>query len=167
MFQGILLIILGILAVAFPLPASVAVEQVFAAVLLIAGGYALAAALGRSGGSAWHRAIGAIWAVLTLVAGSLLVFKVVAGLVMLTTLMIAYFAAQGVLAVVGAFRFRGHGAFWVMLLSGVVSLLLAWVIFRDLPFSAASTLGLLFGINLIFSGAYFLSMAQALRSLRG
>lgn len=166
MFQGVLLIVLGVLAVAFPVPASVALEQVFAAVLLIAGGYALAAALGRGAGGTWHRILGAIWAVLTLVTGLLLVFKIIAGMLMLTILMVAYFAAQGVVTIAGALRFRGHGGFWMMLLSGVVSLLLAWVIYRELPVSAASTLGLLFGINLIFVGAYFVSMAQAIKSLR-
>ena len=50
-----------------------------------------------------------------------------------------------------------------MLLSGAVSLLLAWVIFRGFPETAAWTLGLLFGINLVFTGAFFISMASAIK----
>lgn len=166
MFQGILLVILGALAIAFPLPATVAIEQVFAALLLIVGGYSLAASIGRKDGSMAQRIISALWALLTLVTGLLLVFKIIAGIYMLTVLMVAYFAAQGIVTILASFKFRGHGTFAIMLLSGFVSLLLAWVIFRELPQSAASTLGLLFGINLVFTGMFFISMASALKDER-
>lgn len=155
--------VLGAFAVVFPLPATVVVEQFFAALLLIAGGYALAAAIGRKGSGTFHRVVSALWALLTLVTGLLLVFKVVAGIYMLTVILAAYFAAQGIVTLIASFKFRASGAFLLMILSGLVSLLLAWVIYRDLPVSAASTLGLLFGINLIFTGAFFISMASALK----
>jgi uncharacterized membrane protein HdeD (DUF308 family) len=51
----------------------------------------------------------------------------------------------------------------MMLLSGVVSLVLAWMIFSGFPGSAVWLLGLLFGINLIFTGAFFISMSSALK----
>lgn len=164
LFQGILLIICGALAITFPLFATIAVEQVFAALLLIAGGYALAAALGRKGGGALHRLVSILWAILTLVTGLLLVFKVVAGIAMLTLLLAAYFAAQGIVTLISAFKFSGTGAFWMMLLSGVVSLILAWMIYSGFPSTAAWVLGLLLGINLIFTGAFFIAMSSALKS---
>lgn len=164
MFEGILLVALGVLSIIFPLVATIAVEQVFAALLLIAGGYALAAALGRKGQGAAHRFVAILWAILTLVTGGLLLFQFVAGILALTLLMAAYFAAQGIVTIFGAFRFRGHGAMWMMLLSGVVSLVLAWMIFSGFPNTAQWMLGLLLGINLIFTGAFFIAMSMALRS---
>lgn len=163
LFQGILLVVLGALAIAFPLPATVAIEQVFAAALLIAGGYSLAMALGSKSAGASQRIISALWALLTLVTGLLLVFKIVAGIETLTVLLVAYFAAQGIVTIIASFKFRGHSTFAIMLLSGAVSLLLAWVIFRGFPQTAAWTLGLLFGINLVFTGAFFISMASAIK----
>ena len=55
---------------------------------------------------------------------------------------------------------------WLMILSGIVSLVLAWMIFSGFPGSATWLLGLLFGINLIFTGFYFLSMSSTLRAPR-
>ena len=163
MFQGILLVICGALAIAFPLLSTIAVEQIFAALLLIVGGYALAAALGQKSSGAIHRLVAILWAVLTLVTGLLLLFKIGAGVLTLTILLAAYFAAQGIVTIFGAFKFAGTGAFWMMLLSGIVSLVLAYMIFSGFPGSAAWLLGLLFGINLIFTGAFFLAMSSALK----
>ena len=166
LFQGILLIVLGALAIAFPLLGTIVVEQLFAALLLIAGGYALAAALGRKDSGTASRVVSGLWAILTLVTGLLLMFQVSAGMLTLTILLAAYFAAQGLVTVLAAFKFSGTGTMWLMLLSGIVSLVLAWMIFSGFPGSAASMLGLLFGINLIFTGFFFLSMSSTLRAPR-
>jgi uncharacterized membrane protein HdeD (DUF308 family) len=163
LFQGILLVVLGALAITFPLIATVAVEQLIAAFLLIAGGYALASAFGRKEESTLQRIVSGLWSILTLVTGLLLMFQVAAGMLTLTVLLGAYFAAQGIVTIVASFKFAGTGTFWMMLLSGLVSLVLAWMIYSGFPGSAAWLLGLLFGINLIFTGAFFISMASALK----
>lgn len=163
LFQGILLIVFGALAIAFPLLGTVVVEQLFAALLLIAGGYALAASLGRKESGTASRVVSGIWAVLTLVTGLLLMFQIGAGVLTLTLLLASYFAAQGIVTLIAAFRFSGTGTMWMMLLSGAVSIVLAWMIFSGFPGSATWLLGLLFGINLIFTGFYFLSMSSTLR----
>lgn len=165
-FQGILLIICGALAIGFPLFATIAIEQVFAALLLIVGGYALAAALGRKSGGMVHRVVSILWALLTLGTGLLLVFEIVAGTAMLTILLASYFAAQGIVTILGSFKFRGSASFWMMLLSGAVSLLLAWMIFSGFPSTAGWVLGLLLGINLIFTGAVFISMFISMSAAR-
>lgn len=162
MFQGLLLIVLGACAITFPLLATIAVEQFFAALLLIAGGYALAAALGRKSSGASHRVVAILWSILTLVTGLLLVFKIGAGILTLTLLLASYFAAQGIVTIIGAFKFSG-GVLWMMMLSGIVSLVLGWMVFSGFPGSATWLLGLLFGINMIFTGAYFIAMSSALK----
>jgi len=163
MFQGFLLIVLGACAITFPLLATIAVEQFFAALLLIAGGYALAAVLGRKSAGSAHHVVAILWSILTIVTGLLLVFKIGAGILTLTLLLASYFAAQGIVTILGAFKFGGTGAFWMMLPSGVVSLVLAYMIFSGFTGSAAWLLGLLFGINLIFTGAFFIAMSSALK----
>lgn len=164
MFQGILLIVLGALAIAFPLFGTIVVEQLFSALLLIAGGYALAASLGRKESGVASRVVSGLWAVLTLVTGLLLLFKIGAGILTLTILLAAYFAAQGLVTIIASFKFSGTNTMWFMLLSGVVSLVLSWMIFSGFPGSAAWMLGLLFGINLIFTGFFFISMSSTLKA---
>ena len=164
MFQGILLIVLGALAIAFPLLGTIVVEQLFAALLLIAGGYALAASLGRKESGTASRVVSGLWAVLTLATGLLLMFQLGARLLTLTILLAAYFAAQGLVTIIAAFKFSGTSTMWFMLLSGIVSLVLAWMIFSGFPGSATWLLGLLFGINLIFTGFFFLSMSSTLKA---
>jgi uncharacterized membrane protein HdeD (DUF308 family) len=132
LFQGILLIVLGALAIAFPLLGTIVVEQLFAALLLV--------------------------------TGLLLMFQVGAGILTLTILLAAYFAAQGIVTIIASFKFSGTGTMWLMLLSGVVSILLAAMIFSGFPSSATWSLGLLFGINMIFTGFYFLSMSSTLKA---
>ena len=91
-------------------------------------------------------------------------FQVGAGILTLTILLAAYFAAQGIVTIVASFKFSGTGTMWLMLLSGIVSLVLAWMIFNGFPNSATWMLGLLFGINLIFTGFFFISMSSTLRA---
>ncbi len=166
MFQGVLLIILGALAIAFPLIGTIVVEQIFAALLLIAGGYGLAASLGRKSGNTGHRVITGIWAALTLVTGLLLLFQIGAGVLTLTILLAIYLAAQGIVTIIASFKFSGTHTMWLMLLSGAVSLILSWMIFTQFPSSAVWILGLLFGINMIFTGFFFLSMSSTMKSER-
>jgi uncharacterized membrane protein HdeD (DUF308 family) len=51
-----------------------------------------------------------------------------------------------------------------MLLSGIIDLILAAIIFAGLPGTAAWALGLLVGINMLFGGAALIAMALAARN---
>lgn len=164
LFQGILFVVLGSLAIIFPIIATVAIEQVFAALLLIAGGYSLATALGRKNMRTAHRVTTALWAALTLITGLLLAFAIVAGMKMLTILLGSYFAAQGIITIFASLKFQGSTALWVLLFSGVVSLVLAFMIFSGFPATAGWVLGLLLGINLIFTGASFIWTSSILKT---
>jgi uncharacterized membrane protein HdeD (DUF308 family) len=61
---------------------------------------------------------------------------------------------------------HGFSARWALLLvSGLVDLILAAMIFLGLPGTAAWAIGLLVGINLVFGGSTLISMALQARSL--
>ena len=51
-----------------------------------------------------------------------------------------------------------------MLISGIIDLILAAIIFAGLPGTAAWALGLLVGINMVFGGAALIGMALAARN---
>ena len=50
-----------------------------------------------------------------------------------------------------------------MLVSGIIDLILAGIIFAGLPGTALWALGLLVGINMVFGGAALIAMALAAR----
>jgi CO/xanthine dehydrogenase Mo-binding subunit len=74
------------------------------------GGYALAAAWGKKNEGAIHRLVSILWAILTLVTGLLLLFKIGAGVLTLTILLAAYFAAQGIVTIRVPHTEMGQGA---------------------------------------------------------
>ncbi len=113
---------------------------------------------------------GFIWALLfgllTLAVGLSLIFNPLAGMVSLTLLVAALFLAVGVVKVMYAFSLRPLTGWGWVLISGIVSVLLAIMILADLPWSAANVLGILLAVELISNGVLFLFVALGLRKLR-
>jgi uncharacterized membrane protein HdeD (DUF308 family) len=79
--------------------------------------------------------------------------------------LIAFFIIEGVASIMYALdhRKQSSGRWGWMLLSGVIDLVLAAMIFSGLPGTAAWALGLLVGINMIFGGSALIAMALAAR----
>jgi uncharacterized membrane protein HdeD (DUF308 family) len=86
--------------------------------------------------------------------------------VTLTLVLIVFFVIEGVASIMYAIEHRRqYSGRWVwMLLSGIVDLILAGIIFAGLPGTALWALGLLLGINLVFGGASLIAMAMHARA---
>jgi uncharacterized membrane protein HdeD (DUF308 family) len=108
-----------------------------------------------------------IRAVLAIVLGVLLLWRPFAGVLTLTLLLAAFFAAQGISQIIVSIQQRAMlPSSWVwVLLSGVVDLVLAAIIISGWPGTAAWVLGLLVGINLFLSGLALVMMSIACRSM--
>ena len=103
-------------------------------------------------------------AILAVIAGVVLLWNPLAGLVTLTYVLIAYFIVDGIFSIVSIEHRRELAGRWEwMLFSGIVDLVLAAVILLGLPWSLAWALGLLVGIDLIFAGSSLTAMALAAR----
>ena len=163
LFQGILMCLLGIVAIGTPQLATLAVE-IFIGWLLLVGGVVRIFTLFRAPklpGSFWS----IITAVLLIAIGLLLVMQPLKGTLTLTMLLIALFIFQGLASVIIAFQFREHLKTWGWtLFSGVVDLVLAYMIWKGWPDSATWAIGLLVGINLLFGGITLVFTALAARS---
>ncbi len=153
MIYGALLIVLGVLAIAMPNMATLAVELMVGWLLVIGGVFGLIASL--SGGQStpgfwWNLLI----AVLYLVAGIALLWHPVAGAVTLTLILTAYLIAGGITKAVMSVNLRNliPKAWTWMLLSGIVDIVLAVLILSGWPGSAGWVIGLLVGINLLMTG---------------
>jgi uncharacterized membrane protein HdeD (DUF308 family) len=162
--QGIIMTLLGILAVAEPMIATLAVE-LFAGWLFLISGIVGLVGLFRA------RQMPGFWwllltAALSVLAGAYLIWRPLAGILSLTLVIAAFFAAQGIVQIVTAIAHRGLLRSWSsLLIVGIVNLILAAIIISGFPGTAAWTLGVLFGANLIMWGVALIITATACRKL--
>ncbi|MGB8278296.1 MAG: HdeD family acid-resistance protein [Methylovirgula sp.] len=165
LFQGVIMIILGVAAVAWPVAATIAVDFYIGWLFLIAGIVGLVAMFSAGNIPAFLWSL--ITAALSLAVGILLLWKPVAGAVSLTLVLTAFFIVEGVFQTVTSIAYRDviSSTWRWMLVSGLSDLALAVIIILGWPTSAAWVLGLLVGINLITSGWAIVMMAIAGRDI--
>ena len=157
-FVGITSLIAGAFAILAPVVASFAAVIVAGGVLLFAGIAGLVTAWGRTTG--WELAAAFALSLLTLVAGVLILAQPWAGILALTTLVIAYFVASGILRIWYGLRHRSEaGAGW-MIAGGALSLVLGVLLWAGLPGSALWVPGVLLGVDLIMWGALMFALAR-------
>ena len=96
-----------------------------------------------------------------LLAGIVLIGWPLSGAVSLTLVAIVFFAVEGFATIMYALEHKRElsGRWGWMLVSGIVDLFLAAVIFAGLPGTAAWAIGLLVGINMMFGGVALIMMA--------
>ncbi len=165
LIQGLIMIVLGLLAIGEPMVATLAVVLFAGWLFLISG------IVGLAGMFTARRIPGFWWtlvsSLLGIVIGVYLIWRPLAGILSLTLVVAAYFGAQGIVQIITAFAHRRVLPSWVwMLLGGVVNILLAAIIISGWPGTAAWTLGLLFGINLLMWGLSLVMTALACRTVR-
>jgi uncharacterized membrane protein HdeD (DUF308 family) len=102
-------------------------------------------------------------ALLTLVVGLYILVFPLSATVTLTFVLAIWFFATGLLELMVAAQQRGLPGAWLVVFSGVIAVLLGIFIAAELPSSAGWAIGLLVGINLVFSGVRLLSFAHLLK----
>jgi uncharacterized membrane protein HdeD (DUF308 family) len=162
--EGIVLVVLGILAIIVPVIATIAVAIFLGWLFLISGVVGLITTF-------WARHAPGFWwslvsAILGIAAGIVLLAWPVSGAVSLTLLLIVFFIIEGVASIMYALEHKRDlsGRWGWMLVSGIIDLILAAMIFAGLPGTAAWALGLLVGINMLFGGGAMIGMALHARS---
>jgi uncharacterized membrane protein HdeD (DUF308 family) len=167
LIEGIVLVVLGILAVVVPVVATIAVAIFLGWLLLISGVFGLITTfMARQAPGFWWSLLSGV---LAIAAGVVLLGWPVSGAVSLTLLLIVFFIIEGVLTIMYALEHKRElsGRWGWMLASGIVDLALAALILAGLPGTAAWALGLLVGINMLFGGASMIAMALHARSEAG
>ena len=160
-FLAVVLILLGILAVALPYVTSFGIVRVLAWLIIFDGLTQLVQAFRAEGGG---RAIWKFLVALLYIAGGiyLLVYPTL-GLIGLSFAMAVFFFAEGVMELANYISTRAsNGSQW-MLLHAIASLLLGLVIWRRWPISSLWAVGTLVGIGMIMTGVTRLMMARAVR----
>ena len=157
--EGILLLVLGLVAIVIPPLATLAVTILFGWLFLISGIIGLVTTF-------WMRSAPGFWwslvsAALGVLAGGYLLAQPIAGALSLTVVLIAFFIVEGVASVFFALDHRRElsGQWGFMLVSGIVDLVLSVMLIAGLPSTAVWALGLLVGINMVFGGMALVAMA--------
>jgi uncharacterized membrane protein HdeD (DUF308 family) len=164
LIYGVVMMLLGVAAIAVPSLATLAVEITVGWLLVVGGGFGLAAVLssGREMPGYWWDLLIAFVCVL---AGLALLVRPAAGVITLTILFTAYLLAGGIARIGLAFGYRRElpGAWGWMLVSGLVDIALALVILSGMPGAAVWVLGVLAGINMLMMGFAIVMAAVAVR----
>lgn len=147
---GVSLICLGMLSLAMPLIAAVAVNVLIAWLIVLAGVVHLVVAFHtREAGSViWRLLVGLAYVCF----GGYLIARPALGVVSLTLLLASLFLVEGIFNIVLYFRAPAIMRSSWFLLDGIVTLLLGAMIYMQWPSSSAWAIGTLVGVSLIFSG---------------
>jgi uncharacterized membrane protein HdeD (DUF308 family) len=162
--QGVIMIILGILAVGEPMVATLAITLFAGWLFLISG------IVGLVGTFSARRVPGFWWALITailaILVGIYLIWRPLSGVLSLTLAVGAFFGAQGIVQIITAIGHQKVLQSWVwMLITGIANVILALIIWGGFPGTAERVLGLLFGINLLLWGFSLVLTAIACRAV--
>ena len=160
---SVLMIAAGVLAIGVPLVAGVAVTAIVGWLLLLSGLFHLAFAwrAGRAGAVLWQILLGFVYGAI----GLYVLASPVAGLESLTLAIALYLFIEAVLEFVLWSRFRDvQGRGW-LLVDGIVTLVLAAMIWSTWPSNAVWVVGTLIGISMFFSGITRLMLSIATRRM--
>jgi len=160
---GVIEIILGVVVIFSPLAGGLAATMVLGAGLLIGGIARLIAAFGA--GSFGAGALAFLWGLMVAVSGFYIMMNPGLGLASLTLVLAIMFFASGLTQVVTAFKMKPVSGWGWMLFGGIVTVLLAFMVWREFPFSGVWLVGTLVGIHLMMAGMSTVTVGSAARKL--
>ena len=161
MFLGWALVALGLLSICSPFVAGEAAVYLIGLFLLAAGLGLLLESFQTEGVSG--RLLLLVLGVITSVSAIFVFVHPLLGLGLLTSILVAYFLADGLWKVIAAFRNMSAPGWLWLLVSGALSLLLALLIWRDWPVSGLYAVGVLVGVNLLSTGIALVAFAKSLK----
>ena len=156
---SVLLIVAGLFAVFIPSLSGIAITLFFGWVMILSGAthFVFAFKTHTTGGLVWELFIGAVY----LFTGVYLILHPLSALIALTLILAIYLFFEGVVEIIQFFQLRPrHGASW-LLMDGIITLILALMIWRSWPASTVWVIGTLVGISMIFSGFSRLMLSLA------
>jgi uncharacterized membrane protein HdeD (DUF308 family) len=159
--QGVLMVVTGVLALVYPLIASVAIVRLLGWFLIISGvlqGIGLIGA--REVPYFWLELISTI---LGIVIGLLLLRHTDAGLLFFSVLFLVYFMVEGIVKIIFGLTIRPFPNWGWVFASGLIGILLALYLWANLTTVSEWMLGVLFGVLLLVEGLALASLAWRVR----
>lgn len=165
MIWGIVLVILGILALSFSLFTSIATVIFLGFILILSGVVILLDAFQfwrQVGGFSFQFLIGLLY----LIAGLMLVIKPLAASISLTFLFAIFFIVLGAFRVIYAFTHRTPRWGWY-LFSGITSIILGLLVLAGWPATGLVFIGIIVGIDLLIAGWSYIMLSLYSRRTLG
>jgi uncharacterized membrane protein HdeD (DUF308 family) len=156
---SVLLIVAGFFAMLIPFLSGVAITLFFGWAMIISGvtHFIFAFKTHTKGGLIWELLIGAVY----LFTGVYLILHPLDALLALTLILACYLFFEAIVEFIQYFQLRPrHGAGW-LIVDGIITLILAIMIWRSWPASSIWVIGTLVGISMIFSGFSRLMLSLA------
>jgi uncharacterized membrane protein HdeD (DUF308 family) len=110
--------------------------------------------------------LGLFCGILYLAGGLLIMNEPVQGALFLTLLVMAALIVGGIVRIVLALQHRNITAWGLILLSGIVSIAVGFLLYANLPWSGLWVLGTLIAVELLIQGSSWLYFGIALRFVR-
>lgn len=161
LFEGILLVILGLLAVALPVISTLSIEILIGVLLVIGGIATTVRTLQVQAETGFYMTL--FNSTVAIIVGLLLLFFPQTGVLTLTLLLGFFFLIEGIIKIIAGLQLGpATNRVW-LIISGFLALIISVVIFSGLPGTAAWALGLLVGINMVFGGWSLIALALTAR----
>lgn len=161
LWLGIAMIVLGGVALVYPMVSTLAVTLFVGGLFLVFGVISLGVSFSMVGAGPFFGSL--LYALVSIGAGVFLLFNPAAGAIALTLVMGVLFLMQGAYEAVFAFEVRPARGWSALLVSALASALLAIVIIGGWPQISGIVLGILFGVNFITSGIALVLISRAPR----
>jgi uncharacterized membrane protein HdeD (DUF308 family) len=154
-FEGILFLVIGLLAVLVPGVTALAAQYVVGALLLLGGAMRLVNAFRFPRGRWWRSISG----VLFIAAGGAMIWWPLIGLSALILAIGALLVVEGVLDILLALTYRPAKRWGWLLAAGIASIILGFLIYAGFPLTGVIYLALAIGISMGVYGASILLLA--------
>ncbi len=163
LFEGIVLFLLGVFALGSPQIMTLSIEILIGSLLMI-GGIVQFARTYKTEDSL--KFVGYIGAIITFIAGALIILHPIVATVTLTLLLAIYFFVEGALRIVYALRYWSILRWSGLLLNGILSVILGLLIWNGWPNNSLWVLGLYVGIYFLFLGLAMIFMGLKLHKIK-
>ncbi|HRJ72772.1 MAG TPA: DUF308 domain-containing protein [Terrimicrobiaceae bacterium] len=147
---GVLSVVVGLFAISSPYLFSFVITKLIGAFALASGVICLGMTL--FGKHAAHRAVSALSALVRIAAGLALLLLPAAGAATLTLILAIVFVAEGIFSIVGSLKMREQTGWIWLFLNGIAAIVLGLMVWSKWPSDSGWVLGLLYGINSLFTG---------------
>ena len=153
---GIIFLLLGLGGIFYPMIASLSTAIFFGWLLLFSGSI-LAIHTWQTNKKDW---LGWLKAVLLFGVGALTIVNPIPGVAALGMLFSIYFFMDSFASVALAFSIKPDSKWWIVLLNGIMSFVLAILFLINWPISSMLTVGIFVGISLFFDGIILLTLGS-------
>ena len=164
MMLGIALLVIGLAAILSPIAFGERLVWVIGVLFIIGGCFQAYQGI-RSDGSN-DKFFNILMGLLTIFVGIAIAGHTLFTLSVLTVLIGIVFLIEGVWKIMVAFSARQANGWMVLLVSGILSLVLAFLILRGWPESSMYVVGILIGINLLFTGVAMIALGSTLKNMK-